>query len=316
MKTNSEKELSNENPDITGIDLQIDKSIDKLCEVSNSTSGNIRSVWSIIVIVSTLSFAEFWNTQPFNYPAERLQYIRETIKDLEISLDKKDTTDKSELTRSLEYNKDLLELLHSNYISNFQIVKIPILGNTFDIIDLGIFAGFSFIVLLLILKYMLMRKVRNLKIAFIAVTKRYTDNADENFFKDYLDKNNHRTKILKAINYTRRKYHYNVLYMNEIYNNPGEVTDVKSTVEKIIVFLSNHIVYIPFVMSILLFLNHIANLFINRWSFYKENDIFLIIINIVYLILIYMLSKKCADQSNKLEELYDIFQKKNYRFTE
>ncbi|MEJ7677375.1 MAG: hypothetical protein WKG06_05775 [Segetibacter sp.] len=45
-----------DNNEVSGLDLRIDGAIEKLCEVSNSTSSNTRSIWYIIVLVATTFF--------------------------------------------------------------------------------------------------------------------------------------------------------------------------------------------------------------------------------------------------------------------
>ncbi|MEJ7677376.1 MAG: hypothetical protein WKG06_05780 [Segetibacter sp.] len=118
------------------------------------------------------------------------------------------------------------------------------MSNSFDINDLGIFAGFSFIVLLLILNFILNRKVSNLKIALNSITKRYSDDADEKCFEDFLNLQTDKIKALHAINLTRRKYHYNFLSMNEIFNVPNKFSNEGATIDKIIeIFRKKFFIY-------------------------------------------------------------------------
>jgi len=316
---------ANGNQDITGLDLRIDNSTQKICEVANSTSGNIRSVWYIIVIVATLSFAEFWNTHPKNWSTGRIKDLEDSIYQLKNKLLTENHTnslanisDTSKIKHQIEVYEDYLSLFRSSAIQNIQTVRIPILSNAFDVNDLGIFAGFSFIVLLLILDFTLMRKVSNLKMALKSISKRYPENADEKVFEDFLVKQNDRTRALAAINFVRRKYHFDFLSMNENFIVPSGSKRNNTLIE----FLRKQIFLIPFFMSLILLINDLilvtwngASSGLEGWSAFKMNYIFLVCICVVYIFFIFRLGQKCKKESELIETLYVNFQKDNYKYS-
>lgn len=313
---------------IEGIDLNIDENIDKICEVSNSTSSNTRSIWYIIVIVSTLSFAEFWNTHPFNVSVQRIKALHDSIYVLQNRLLKADSaskidgvTDTSKPKFELQLQKNFMDMLSHSLNDNIRTVRIPILGNAFDISDLVIFAGFAFIILLLFLKFILMRKVRNLKLALIAITKRYSNNSDEKYFNDYLNSKpeKDREKFLYSINCYRRQYHYNFLSMHEVLNTTEsfdhEFSDAKATYfDKFMESARQKIFFVPFFMCLLLTINDFVNFCIKSYNIFPFHYLVSLIISLLYLAIILWLSKKCVLQSKKIERLYSDFQIANYTY--
>jgi hypothetical protein len=325
MGLNFKTEIANGDQDITGLDLHIDNSIQKICEVANSTSGNIRSVWYIIVIVATLSFAEFWNTQPKNWSTGRIKDLEDSIYQLKNKLLTENHTnslasisDTSRIKHQIELYEDYLSLFRGSAIQNIQTVRIPILSNAFDVNDLGIFAGFSFIVLLLILDFTLMRKVSNLKIALKSISKRYPENSDEKFFEDFLLKQKDKTKALDAINFIRRKYHFDFLSMNENFIVPSGLKRNSAWME----FLRKQVFLIPFFMSLILLINDLilvasksSTSGLEGWHSFKMNYIFLVCICVVYIFFIFRLGKKCKKESELIETLYINFQKDNYKYS-
>ncbi|HYV90136.1 MAG TPA: hypothetical protein VE978_00040 [Chitinophagales bacterium] len=317
METNPQNESREQTPNVQGIDLRIDGSIDKLCEVSNSTSNNTRSLWYVIVIVSTLSFAEFWNTHPFNYASQRLEHYRDSVIKLQnrlLKADRSPGSDSSNYELQFQLTKELFSLLNSNAVANIQTVKIPILGNTFDVSDIGLFAGFSFIVLLLILKFILTRKVSSLKIALNSITNRYSDEADEKYFTEFLDKSPDKMKALEAINLNRRKYHYDFLSMKEIFSVPDDEIPGEAFYDTSLDWFRKRIFYIPLAVSILLLFNDLVNTYISGWGYDKENHVFLIVVSIIYIFIIYVVSKRCTGESQQIEDLYENFKSNNYKY--
>jgi hypothetical protein len=282
-------------------------------------------VWYIIVIVATLSFAEFWNTHPKNWSTGRINDLEDSIYQLKLKLLTENHTnslagisDTSKIKHQIELYQDYLALFRSSAIQNIQTVRIPILSNAFDVNDLGIFAGFSFIVLLLILDFTLMRKVSNLKIALKSISKRYPENADEKFFEDFLVQQKDRAKALDAINFVRRKYHFDFLSMNENFIVPGGSKRNNAWLD----FLRKRIFLIPFFMSLILLINDLILLTVNGtasglegWSSFKMNYMFLVGICVVYIFFIFRLGKKCKKESELIENLYVNFQKNDYKYS-
>ncbi len=311
---------------VQGIDLKIDSAVEKLCEVSNSTSSSTRSVWYIIVIVSTLSFAEFWNTHPWNVTSQRIHDMRDSIFVLQNKLLNSQNlanckfdgvADTSRLKFDIQFNKSLLDIFNRSINDNIYTIKIPILGNAFDVRDLGIFAGFAFIVLLLILKYILIRKVSNLQVTLQAVTKRYAKDSNEKDFTEFLEGKSEEQKqyLLEQINLARRKYHYNFLTMNEVFNIIPD-TSIKHGLDKTIEWFRRKIFFIPLYMCILLLINDLVNFYLRTPKQYTASYILSVVISCFYMFSIGLLGKKCKDQSDELESIYSDFKKNNYKCEE
>jgi hypothetical protein len=72
------------------------------------------------------------------------------------------------LDTARKYRESLEEQL---YVQAYQ-VKIPFFGLSFDINDLGMFSGFAFFVVLMILRFSLARELANLRLAFSEATAR------------------------------------------------------------------------------------------------------------------------------------------------
>jgi hypothetical protein len=317
-KTDSNFRAEPEIEEIVGIDLKIDDSVTRICEVSNSSSSNTRNIWYIIVIVSTLSFAEFWNTHPKNLSSERVDYYKKEFLTLmpEIAADsalKGRSLDTSKINFELQTAKNMLDIFTRLDIQNGNI-QIPILGNYFDIADLGLFAGFAFVVLLLILKFILLRKVMNLKKALTAISARYSDDAEAALFAGYHGVDPLAKTTLYSINLYRRRYHYDILCMNEIFTVAPEKIPVVWFSDRTIEWCRKKVFFIPLVVFVLIVSNDIAGIWLYGWGIYKANHIFLLVINALYLYLVYAFAVRCTAKSVEIESLYADFKRNRFKY--
>lgn len=215
-----------------GIDLKIDPSIRIMCDASNKTANSTRSVLYLLVVATVLSLIAVINSSTDNWSALRMQFYESEISRYEVKLREagNDTSIQSVFLKdSLEQAWKNWDIQSSIDANNFNTVRVPILGNAFDIDDLSTVAGVTIIILLFIFRFSILREMANLRLALDAVTRRYTHNADMDAFEKYLqaardgtgDENSgHAQAALAAINLARREYHYNTLAMSEVFNLP------------------------------------------------------------------------------------------------
>jgi len=205
-----------------------------------------------------------------------------------------------------------------NKIENSQTVKVPILGNSFDIDNLAIVSGVSFIILLIVLKFTLTREKNNLKLAFNAITDRYTDLIEpelkDNVTAIATAQGISEKVVMAEINNIRREHHYNFLSMNEIFNLPyltvSDKTLQNTTTGKIV---TRYLFYFPYFIYLLTFVNDLST-----WpegfkvSFW--HTIILYIISFIFLTIIARLSRSCNKQKLIVTQLFNKFYENNYRY--
>jgi hypothetical protein len=301
-------------PDIKGLNLDIDPAIQKICEVSNDTSSSTRGVLYILVIVCILSLISFVNTRPANWSAIRLEKVQDSM--LKVKAGK--CTDCIDSSCTLEHLRQKENALIRNGIENYQTVRVPILGNTFDINDLNIIAGITFLILLFILRFTIMREINNLKIALQAITERYANGSNKSTFQDYIDSEMKKTDvsgddILSEINFIRRKHHYNFLSMNEIFTLPPLEVDDKNERNTFFGWVVNKIYWLPAIVYLLILLNDLFTIKIGL-KLHLLNTIVGLLISIVCIVFIASLCRKCSRQKRVINSLYNDFKVNNYIF--
>jgi hypothetical protein len=319
-------------PKIRGVDLEIDDSIQKICEASNATSSSTRSVLYILLIINILSIIIILNTRENNWSYSRLKNIHKSI-----------IANHGDPTR-LDSLKAVEAALIRNRVDNVQTVKLPILGNAFDVNDLIIIVGFSFVILLVILRFTMMREVNNLKIALHGISERYPGDANKETFQPYLDAQariNTTLKeedLLEAINFTRRKYHYNFLSMNEIFTlppleveeediherkGPMEKREDESTVEKkskkgrrgwLSSFLLAYMYWIPAIIYFFILRNDIRSMEFG-WGSSEDNTRLGFAIGTVCLVCIAVLCHRAVTQKKTIDFLNSDFEASNYWYS-
>jgi hypothetical protein len=67
----------------------------------------------------------------------------------------------------LEHLKKHVEYLERTRVEKVLNVNVPFFGIVFDINDLGIFAGITFVIILLLFRFSLLRELRNLRLVFV-----------------------------------------------------------------------------------------------------------------------------------------------------
>ena len=301
--------------DIQGLDLKIDNSIQEICETSNSSSSTTRSVLYVLVIVNVMALVSVLNSHKYNWSYNRIEGLKDSIsfykKDTAIELAEK--KEKS-ILKLLILTKQLENTIRSD-IDNFQTVRIPLFGNTFDVNNLGVVSGITFCILLVFLRFTLAREINNLKIALSSISERYIETANKEDFIVLLDLMyaNNQTNALKAINFTRRQHHYHYLSMNEIFNLPPlkySVFDYSSNTHKVLM----KIFWFPFVIYVIILLNDLIT--INYGLAVSPIHTGICFgLSIVFLFLIMVLSKSCTKQKEVIFDLYKDFKDNDYKYT-
>jgi hypothetical protein len=181
-------------------DLRQEASVLEYVNAAASSSNRTRSVIIVLIVAAVLAAIEIRNTSyswidsrievreaalKFYYPEKRASiainnpvlYNRAQLFLDKHDFDLKNDDDKKRLEKELDdYRKAAIE--------NINFVHIPFFGAVFDHNDIGMFAGFTFAVLLLWLRYSLARELSNLNLLF----NRSTPNppiSKENFKRRY-----------------------------------------------------------------------------------------------------------------------------------
>ncbi|HEY4063733.1 MAG TPA: hypothetical protein VGM30_17615 [Puia sp.] len=314
---------------IRGLDLHIDDAIQEICKTSNATAGNTRSVLYVLMLVCILAIISVinsydsyglsnWTTSRIDRNSKNANNIFKELADT--TTEKLSYHDSLAIWFNLDVTKKRLENNLRNEMENVHLVRIPVLGNSFDINDLGLVGGIAITILLVIAQFTLTREANNLKIALRAVTERYIDSANEEDFRTFLekeeirhDKNFDKTHTLASVNYTRRQHHYNFLSMNEIFNLPPLEVSEKKKQHTIAERLVGKIFGFPFVVYCLVVFNDAFSI-ADGWDMNKINTVFLLVAEIFFLIVIYSASAKCTRLKESINELYDGFKKNEYRY--
>lgn len=317
--------MQNEKIDIKGIDLKIDIAIQKTCEVSNATSGSTRSVLYILLITNILSLIAVVNTRPGNWLEHRIGFVQAKMHELQNTACSHQTTAAAHTgpcPYCLDSIRAVMNALQRNKVENIQTVRIPVLGNTFDVNDLGIISGFTFLVLMIILRLTIAREINNLKLALLAITERYPASANPEDFEAYIKKQKQKSgnesvkeeAILRSINYTRRKHHYNYLSMNEIYTMPPLDVEKKSVSGKISGWVVVNMYWLPFIVMAVITYNDIIT-FTRGSQLDQDNAWFGVCSEVILAILIALFSYLCTRQKITISRLYRNFKTSNYHYT-
>jgi hypothetical protein len=162
-----------------------------------------------------------------------------------------------------------------------------------------------------------MREINNLKIALQAISERYSDDSNKDFFQLYIEKQKTASiteeAILKEINFIRRKHHYNFLSMNEIFTLPPLEVDDKERKSYFLNWIVNKIYWFPLIIYVLILLNDILTFDIG-WKLHPINTSIGLLIAFICLVALKILCKRCANQKKIINNLYSTFKERGYRY--
>ena len=248
---------------LQGVDLKIDPNVQRICEAYNATSGSTRSVLYFLLLINVLSLIAVVNSHRSNWTQQRIESIDAIVKKGIVSTamieDSTERTIAEDNLRTAQLRRD--QNIRSK-IDNYQNVHIPILGNAFDINNLSFISGITFILLLTILRFTLTREKNNLRLSLEAISDRYPDSYTVREFDDTptFQRVNRNTLTL-LINHTRRKYHYNFLSMNEVFNIPPlEVSDNYLQKTLLARIVSKNLFYFPYFIYFIILVNDLTTI--------------------------------------------------------
>ena len=145
----------------------MDKSLDleDYLNAAGDSAQRSRTVTFVLVIASVLALACLLNSLQSNWMRQRISAIEKADSEYSrtmLGLDKTTPLTAEHMT----HHEALYKAVVESYISNTFVVRVPLLGITFDINDLGLIGGLSLLVLLIWLRFAILREMDNLKIAF------------------------------------------------------------------------------------------------------------------------------------------------------
>ena len=146
--------------EIKGLILNIDPQIQSLCEVSNNSSSHTRSTLYILVLTSIISLITILNTSIItNWTRQRISFAEEQYRN-------HSKNNKLDSIEKLKFKSILIKEVQ-NKSDRIELVQIPIIGNVFDINNLALVSGLSFVILLYIVRYMLRREKKILELHYM-----------------------------------------------------------------------------------------------------------------------------------------------------
>lgn len=318
-----------------GMDLMIDSSTQVLCETYNKSSGATRSVLYVLLIITIISLVSVFNSNwRFNWDSDRIAQQKENLIRLVKGKEKvKHDSLKSKLfQQEIDVRNNTLNSLIRSDVENNYTVKVSFLGLVIDINDLASISGATLIILITILRFTMTREKNNLKIAFNAINERYSDLSDYATLKERYEKNiitdaqkkiapgtqNHWLKIISDANFIRRRYHYNFLSMNEVFNLPkldlnnNDRPDILSN-KSIKLFINEYLYYFfLFVYSYIIF-----NDFCSVGIGLNENPthtLLMISFSLICLGIMFNVCHECVEQKKIVSSLFNNFWKNNYTY--
>lgn len=309
---------------IKGLNLHLDPAIQEICETSNNTSGGTRRVLYIAVIVNVLILIAVLNTHKWNWTKSRMELIAGDIANLKLEKERfyTDTIRCNKLADSIRLKENILLAIKRSDIENYDTVKVPILGNAFDINNLGIVAGLTLCILLTIIRFTLIREINNLRIALLAITDRYTDDSDADKFsktitekkgKPTAAKQEVTTSKLADINFIRRQHHYNFLTMNEVFNLPRAEVSENKVIHEFLGRAVMRMFYLPLIIYSIVVINDLSTFDLANLLSYKYALVSMMI-SVLCLVVVFFLARKCTRQKDYLFALYSAFQRNNYKW--
>lgn len=334
---------------IKGLELYMDPYTQKICETYNQTSSDTRSVLYILTVVSCLSLAAVFNSNPkVNWPSERIEYYRTRLEDTSKLLGKE--RDAIKLYGKLNQKDSLahytaafrrdslfdfqfrtrLDQILRDDVSNGYTVKIPIIGIQIDINDLAAISGAALIILLFLLRFTITREKCNVRIAFISITDRYTDLSDAERFLETGEKkvtspllehptaffvsDEQRAQYLTDINFIRRRYHYNSLSMNEVFNLPMlDSSTNKLQHTNLGRFINAHLFYIFFGVYTYILFNDFCS-YEAGLELSPQHTAIIMLFSICFFFIIFFLCEACVNQKFYIYRLFHRFWYQDYRF--
>ncbi len=325
----------NSNQEIKGLKLNIDPQIQQLCEVSNNSSSNTRGIIYVLVVMSVVSLIGILNTSiPTNWTNDRIEDAKSEYK---TSVENKQSNAFDSIDCMVK--RIALQKEVENKSDKIEFVQLPIFGNIFDVNNLSLISGISFIIILYITRYTSRREKKNLRIALHAISQRYPDPEDylNNIAKliditpqamlqniDFKNEQPINDNQVRIYNYIRRKYHYNFLSMNEVFTIPKDLLSEKEHGEerkesisieksKDESILLSYFLYIPFGIYFLIFINDLSTID-KAWAVNPIHAILQTGISYYLLVKIGNLSRRCNNEKLITQSYFDHVYNNRFKF--
>ncbi len=305
----------------TGINLQIDSSINEICEISNKSSGQTRAVLYIVVLTAMLQLIVFLNTFYFSWHnlkhRKKISEIENNILACKDSI-KVNNTDKIFIEKYRNLNQEKLQM-ERYHMENFELLRIPILNISIHVNDTGLISGMLLYILYFVLVFTLEREETNLCLALNAITNRYSDDSENDLFDNILkrkESEEDKQKLLAEINKTRRSFHYNLLTMNEIYTKPEISIQLNERNNKSLIssdFL-NKKYWIAFAILSITFLHDLITIYIGIANYSFLRTLFHYCLMGLSIYILFKLTRKCNQITTSILNRYNEFKAKNYEF--
>jgi hypothetical protein len=149
---------------------------------ARTSSDRGRFVLIVLITTSVLAFVAFWNSRPASWLNSRIEMARiaaeacpswneETRQVLGVSHEDYQRSRRFyDLRKNRIGNCENLKVLANQLLSlqsqETASIRVPFFGFQFDINDLGIFGGFTFMVVLMWFRFSLARELSNVRLAF------------------------------------------------------------------------------------------------------------------------------------------------------
>lgn len=156
-------------------------------DAAKDSTNRTRQILLVMIIASILMFAAFWNSRTRGWANSRLALAKATEHILSNQAERKEKPLIEEFKPSQSEDaqyRNARDFIHSSPIKTLQQaqdnlfwsqkirteqvgqIQVPVLGISFDVNDLGMLGGFTFIVLLIWVNYSLWHQSNNFKLAF------------------------------------------------------------------------------------------------------------------------------------------------------
>jgi hypothetical protein len=145
---------------------------------TTKSSERTRRIFFVLISIAILEFGALWNSWKMSWPNSRLERATEALR--------YDGWSYTEATPDHELNtfqlfcklrglknadqvRTYVDQLRQIQLERIVMIHVPFLGMSFDVNDLGVLGGLTFVILLLLFYYSLNRERINLRTAFDAL---------------------------------------------------------------------------------------------------------------------------------------------------
>jgi hypothetical protein len=167
------------------------RDIQDYLDATGDASQRTRTATIMLVITTVIVFAGLLNSQQSNWMHSRLARLADETGSYSQSklgnYPKRnefpdDASFKQAVTGYDERYKSLWDAVARTYVDNSWIIRVPFLGFTFDVNDLGLLGGIGFVVVFVCYRFFLTREVDNLRLSFEEARRIGRDELEE-FYK-------------------------------------------------------------------------------------------------------------------------------------